>query len=619
MNMPMIATKQPLVERVGALPNKPGVYIFRNEEGRVIYVGKAAALRNRVRSYFGSPRSMESKVRALASSIADFDYIVTNTAQEALHLEATLVKRHQPVFNVRLKDDKHYPYLKIDVQNQWPRVEITRRIENDGARYFGPYASASSVRRTLDVVKRLFPWRPCTEEVTGSRPRPCLDFFIGRCIAPCSGACSEEEYDEVIRQVILFLEGRTENVLRALRAQMDEASRNMQYERAAILRDQIRAIENVSEAQVTAYARPTDEDVFGLARSEGEAVAQVLFVRGTKMIGGDHFPLDGTKGEPDAEVMNGFLKQFYESATYVPRTVLLPLEIPEMAEIEDWLSERRGGRVKLVTPRRGTKRRLVNMATENAREALAVARLRWLTDSGKTQQALEELQEELNLPAPPGRIECYDISDIMGAHPVGSMVVFVDGRPRRAEYRRFRVKSVEGANDVAMMAEVLRRRFKRAAQAVEAQEEAQAEGWGALPDLLIVDGGKAQLNAALDVLREAGVPLIPAAGLAKQQEELYVKDVSEPIVLSRTSQALYLLQRIRDEAHRFAVTYHRNVRQKAGTRSALDAIPGVGPKRKQALLRKFGSVREIREASVDEIASTVGYTRSLAERVKEYL
>jgi excinuclease ABC subunit C len=615
----MIATKQPLIERVGALPNKPGVYIFRNGEGRVIYVGKAAALRNRVRSYFGSPRSMESKVRALASAIADFDYIVTNTAQEALHLEATLVKRHQPVFNVRLKDDKHYPYLKIDVQNPWPRVEITRRIENDGARYFGPYASASSVRRTLDVVKRLFPWRPCTEEVTGGRQRPCLDFFIGRCIAPCSGACSEEEYDEVIRQVILFLEGRTERVLRALRAQMGEASRNMQYERAAILRDQIRAIENVSETQVTAYARPTDEDVFGLARADGEAVAQVLFIRGTKMIGGDHFPLDGAKGESDAEVMDGFLKQFYESATYVPRTVLLPAEIPEKTEIEEWLSEKRGGRVRLLTPRRGTKRRLVAMATENAREAQEVARLRWLADTGKTQRALAELQEELDLPSLPRRIECYDISDIMGVHPVGSMVVFVEGRPRRGEYRRFRIKSVEGANDVAMMAEVLRRRFKRAAQAVEAQEAAQAEGWGALPDLLIVDGGKAQLNVALDVLRESGVTFIPAAGLAKEREELYVKDVSEPVVLPRTSQALYLLQRIRDEAHRFAVTYHRSVRQKAGTRSALDAIPGVGPKRKRALLRKFGSVREIREASVEEIASTVGFTRSLAERVKKYL
>ena len=615
----MIATKGSLLERVNALPNKPGVYIFRNQEGRAIYVGKAAALRNRVRSYFGSPHSMEPKTHSLALAIADFEYIVTNTAQEALHLEATLVKRHQPIFNVRLKDDKHYPYLKIDVQNPYPRVEITRRIENDGARYFGPYASAGSVRRTLDVVKRLFPWRPCTEEVTGTRQRPCLDFFIGRCIAPCSGECSEAEYDEVIREVILFLEGRTENVLRALRAQMAEASRNMHYERAAILRDQIRAIENVSETQVTAYARPTDEDIFGLARSDGDAEVQVLFIRGTKMIGGDHFPLDGAKGESDAEVMDGFLKQFYESATYVPRAVLLPFDVPEKVEIEDWLSEKRGSRVSLLIPRRGAKRRLTEMAAENAREAMDVARLKWLTDTGKTQQALEELQEELNLPALPRRIECYDISDIMGMHPVGSMVVFIDGRPRPAEYRRFRIKTVEGANDVAMMAEVLRRRFKRAAQAVEEKAIAESEGWAALPDLLIVDGGKAQLNVALDVLREMSVPFIPAAGLAKQQEELFVKDLAEPIVLSRTSQALYLVQRIRDEAHRFAITYHRNVRQKAGTRSALDAVPGIGPKRKKALLRKFGSVREIREATVDDIAATVGFTRALAGRVKEYL
>jgi len=617
--MKPIVTKEPLIERVAALPNKPGVYVFRNAEGRVIYVGKAASLRSRVRSYFGSPRSMEPKMRSLALAIADFDYIVTNTAQEALHLEATLVKRHQPVFNVRLKDDKHYPYLKIDVQNPWPRVEITRRIENDGARHFGPYASAGSVRRTLDVVKRLFPWRPCTHEITGTRARPCLDFFIGRCIAPCSGACSKEEYDEVVREVILFLEGRTENVLRALRTQMAEASRNTQYERAAILRDQIRAIENVSEAQVTAYARPTDEDVFGLARSDGEAEVQVLFIRGTKMIGGDHFPLDGAKDEPDAEVVNGFLKQFYESSTYVPRTVLLPLQVPEKTEIEAWLSEKRGSRVSLLTPKRGTKRRLVAMATENAREALEVARLKWLTDTGKTQRALEELQEELNLPALPHRIECYDVSDIMGAHPVGSMAVFIDGRPRPAEYRRFRIKTVEGANDVAMMAEMLRRRFKRAAQAAEEKAAGDSEGWGALPDLLILDGGRAQLNVAVDALREAGASFIPAAGLAKQQEELYVKDLAEPIVLPRTSQALYLVQRIRDEAHRFAVTYHRNVRQRAGTRSALDSIPGIGPKRKRALLRKFGSVREIREASVDDIAATVGFTRSLAERVKEYL
>ncbi|MDI6857025.1 MAG: excinuclease ABC subunit UvrC [Dehalococcoidia bacterium] len=611
-------TKSLMAQRVSALPNRPGVYIMKDADGRVIYVGKAASLRSRVRSYFGSPRSMEPKLRALAESIADFDYIVTNTNQEALHLEATLVKRHQPFFNVRLKDDKHYPYLRIDVQNPWPRVEITRRIADDGARYFGPYASAWSVRKILDIVNRIFPWRTCTKQITGADPRPCLDFYIHRCAGPCSGECTKEEYDEVIRQVIMFLEGKTDEVVRQIRAQMEEASESQQFERAAILRDQLRAIENVTERQVTAYATPQDEDVFGLARADGEAMVQVLFIRGTKMVGGDHFALDGAGDEPDEEVVNGFLKQFYESATYVPRNILLPVDVPERRPIEEWLSERRGTRVRLLVPARGNKRRLVTMARDNAREALEMERVKWLADRTRTQAALEELQDELELPSLPRRIECFDISDIMGTSAVGSMAVFIDGRPRSAEYRRFRIRTVEGANDVAMMAEVLRRRFRRAGEAAERPEQDE-KGWGVLPDLVIIDGGRAQLNAAFEVLRESGVPEIPAAGLAKQEEELYVKDLAEPIVLPRTSQALYLLQRVRDEAHRFAVTYHRKVRQKAGTRSALDSIPGVGPKRRRALVRKFGSVKAIREASVDEIASTVGFTRSLAERVKASL
>jgi excinuclease ABC subunit C len=613
-------TKTRFAAQLAALPARPGVYIMRDGEGRVIYVGKAANLHSRVRSYFGSPRSMEPKTRALASAVADFEYIVTNTSQEALHLEATLVKRHQPVFNVRLKDDKHYPYLRIDVQNEWPRAEISRRVAEDGARYFGPYASAGSVRKVLDLVNRLFPCRTCTKSISGQDRRPCLDFYLHRCLAPCASYCGKEEYDEMIRQVILFLEGRTDAVVREIRAQMEAASESLQFERAARLRDQLQAIERVTERQVTAYATPNDEDVFGLARADGDVWAQVLFIRGTKMTGGDHFALDGASDEPDAEVMNGFLKQFYESATYVPRRVLLPVAVPEQALIEEWLSERRGSSVSLLVPRRGNKRHLVAMAEDNAREALEMMRVRWLADSGKTQRALAELQEELNLPSLPRRIECYDISDIMGTAAVGSMVVFSDGHPRRAEYRRFRIKTVEGANDVAMMAEVLRRRFRRAARREPEEEpDEKAQAWAALPDLVLIDGGRPQLNAALDALREAGVSFLPAAGLAKQQEELYVKDVAEPIVLPRTSPALYLLQRVRDEAHRFAITYHRKVREKAGTRSTLDSIPGVGPKRKRALLRKFGAIKGIREAAVDEIAATVGFTRSLAERVKEYL
>jgi len=607
-------------DQLQALPTRPGVYIMRNAEGQVIYVGKAANLRSRVRSYFGSPHSLEPKVRNLSAAVADFDFVVTSNEAEALHLEAALVKRHQPFFNVRLKDDKHYPYLKVDLNDPWPRVYITRRVEPDGARYFGPYASASSVRKTLDIVKKLFPWRSCTRTITGDDPRPCLDYYIHRCIAPCTGYCTSEEYDQVVRQVILFLEGRTDEVVRSLRAQMEEAADALQFERAAILRDQLRAIERLTEQQVTAGTRPADEDVFGLARADGNACVQVFFVRGTKMVGADHFSLDGARDEADPEVMASFLKQFYGSATYVPHRVIVPLEVTEAALIQSWLSDKRGGRVELLVPQRGEKRRLVRMAQENAREALEMSRVRWLADTGKTRAALDELQEELNLPEPPHRIECYDVSNIQGTSAVGSMVVFIDGHPRPADYRRFRIKTVQGADDFAMLAEVLRRRFKRAAAPAPAGDgDEKAESWRVLPDLLIVDGGRGQLNAALDAMRDLGVEHIPAAGLAKQHEELFVKDMSEPIVLPRTSQALYLVQRVRDEAHRFAVTYHRKLRGKAGIQSALDSIPGVGPKRKKALLRKFGSLKAIREAGIDDIAATLGFTRTLAQRVKEAL
>jgi excinuclease ABC subunit C len=607
-----------------ALPGRPGVYIMRDAQGRVIYVGKAANLRSRVRSYFGSSHSLEPKTRNLVSSVADFDYIVTGSAQEALHLEATLVKRHQPFFNIRLKDDKHYPYLKVDLNDPWPRVYITRRVENDGARYFGPYASASSVRTTLDIVKKLFPWRSCTKTITGKDPRPCLDYYIHRCIAPCTSYCTKEEYDQVVRQTVLFLEGRTDEVVRDLRVRMEEAADALQFERAASLRDQIRAIERVSEKQVTAYTRPVDEDVFGLARADGEACVQVFFIRGTKMIGADHFPLDGTKEEADSEVMGSFLKQFYESAIYVPRRIVIPLAVPEQGLIRDWLAQRRGGSVQLLVPQRGEKRRLVAMAVDNARESLEMERVKWLADTGKTRAALEELEEELNLPELPRRIECYDISNIQGTSAVGSMVVFADGHPRPGEYRRFRIRTVEGANDFAMLAEVLRRRFKRASGAESAPtgdggQPPEGEGWAALPDLVIVDGGKGQVSAVHDVMRDLAVGHIPLAGLAKRHEELFLVDEAEPVVLPRTSQALYLVQRVRDEAHRFAITYHRKVREKAGMQSALDSVPGVGPKRKRALLRKFGSVKGIREASLDDIAATVGFTRRLAEKVKEYL
>ncbi len=626
--MTIVALRSKFAERIAALPTKPGVYLMRNERDEVIYVGKAASLRSRVRSYFGSPRSMEGKTRVLVAAIADFEYVVTPTVQDALLLEATLVKRHQPFFNVRLKDDKHYPYLKVDIQNEWPRVYITRRVENDGARYFGPYASAGSVRTTLDVVNKLFPWRSCTKVITGTDPRPCLDYFIHRCIAPCTAYCTKEEYAEVIRQTILFLEGRAEEVLRGLRKQMAEASAAMDYEQAAILRDQTAAVEDVSERQMTATTRPDDADIFGLARQNERACVQVLFQRGTKIVGNDRFMLEGTEDEPDDAVLTSFLEQFYESPmTRVPRRIVVP-SLPREADLlRDALASRRppGRAFEILVLERGERKALVRMANDNAKEALEAERVKWLADTTKTSEALRQLQDELGLPEPPRRIECYDISNIQGTNSVASMVVFIDGRPASQQYRRFKIRTVAGANDFASMQEVLSRRFRRVAEAARPElvesgvTAGDAGDWADLPDLVIVDGGKGQLSAALDAMRDCGAEFIPTVGLAKKREELFIKDETEPIMLPRDSQSLYLVQRVRDEAHRFAIAYHRDLRSKSAIQSGLDAVPGVGPKRKKALLRKFGGVRAIREADVDAIASTPGMTRASAELVKEHL
>ncbi|MGE3857466.1 MAG: excinuclease ABC subunit UvrC [Dehalococcoidia bacterium] len=632
-----------VLHQVHSLPERPGVYIMRDARGDVVYIGKATRLRDRVRSYFGSARSLEPKVRALAEVVRVIEHVVTRNEAEALHLEATLVKRHQPIYNVRLKDDKHYPYLKVDVQHPWPRVTITRRVEDDGARYFGPYASAGSVRRTLDVVKKLFPWRSCTKEITGTDPRPCLDYYIKRCIAPCTAYCTPEEYRDVIDETILFLEGRSDEVRRHVIAEMERASDALDFERAARLRDQAEAIRRVTERQQMATTTPLDADVFGLARHDDEACVQVFFVRGTVVADTDSFMLEGTQDASDAEVLGAFLAQFYESATYVPRTLLLSIEPADREQIETMLREQRGRSVEVAVPVRGERRGLVSSAEDNAREALRMHHVRWVADRDKTEAALSLLQEELDLPARPNRIECYDISTIQGTNTVASMVVFKDGHPATSQYRRFRIKTVEGQNDFASMHEVLTRRFKRIAERrraerdltaaaevtdetaavadppVENEEPEDLSPWDEVPDLVIIDGGKGQLGAVLDVMRNLDLRDVPVCGLAKREEEIFVADVSESIVLPRQSEALYLVQRIRDEAHRFAITYHRNLRGKAATQSVLDSIPGIGPKRKKALIRKFGSVKAIREADVSEIAATVGFTQRLAETIKRSL
>ena len=663
---------------------------MRNAEGKVIYVGKAAKLKDRLRSYFGSPHMMEPKTFALRQQVEDFEYIVVGNAGEALLLEATLIKRHQPFFNIRLKDDKRYPYLKIDIQNPWPRVYITRRIEKDGARYFGPYASAGSVRATLDLVKKLFPWRSCTKEITGNDARPCLDYYIKRCIAPCTSFCTTDEYAEVIEDVILFLEGKSDDVLRRLRKQMEEAADALAFERAAMMRDQLRAIERTVERQMVSTTREEDVDVFGMARAGDQACMQVFFVRGTQMIGRDTFVLEGVNGEDDSAVLCNFLLQFYEGAQYVPKLIAIPSESDDREAMEELLTEKRGSNVEVRVPERGEKKRLVELAHENAQEALDMLRIRWMADRDKTTMALEQLREELSLAEIPKRIECYDNSNIQGTNPVSSMVVFVDGKPANNQYRKFKVKTVVGANDFATMAEIMKRRFRHAAPgsmptvesaSIEDGEDSgdgskvaattadtqssvlspqsspavlsphsysgdgskvaattadpqssvlspqsspavlsphSSDAWD-LPDLVIIDGGIGQLGAAVQAMREIGVHHIPAVGLAKRFEELYVPDEAEPVILPRGSEALYLVQRIRDEAHRFAITFHRQQRAKGSIQSALDSIPGIGPKRKKALLKKFGSVKAIREAPVADIASTLGFTQALAEKVKEGL
>jgi excinuclease ABC subunit C len=631
-------TRAQLQAQVSALPAKPGVYTFRDAKDRVIYIGKAANLKSRVRSYFGSPRSMEGKTRVLAGRIAQLEYVTTHTEQDALHLEATLVKRHQPFFNVRLKDDKHYPYLKIDVDAPWPRVTITRRVARDGSRYFGPYASAKSVRTTLDLVKKLFPWRSCDKEITGSDPRPCLEYYIRRCIAPCTSFCTPGEYQEVIDQTMLFLDGKSETVVKQLKTSMTDAAQELNFERAAQLRDQIVAVERVTETQLTADTAAAEIDVFGLAVDGDEAVVQVLFIRGQKMAGSDHFNLAGVKDESPASVIASFLRQHYEAGLQPPKLVLIPDEVDDLDLLQAWLSDKRGMKVEVRRPKRGDKRRLVEMATENATETLTMSRVRWMADRGRTDAALEELEEALSLPAPPRRIECYDISNTQGSNVVASMVVFLDGRPATSEYRRFRIKTVDtsdGPNDFASMAEVIQRRFKRLGEERRAErakgfdlpddpstpnsddeDRSESDGWGAVPDLVIVDGGKGQVSAAHDVMRNLAVDDIPLAGLAKREELLYQVDSTDPVRLDRRSQGLYLLQRIRDEAHRFAISYHRRLRARQTSQSTLDRIKGIGPRRKKALLRKFGSLQAIREADVTDIAATPGMTQRLAEQLK---
>ena len=601
---------------------------MKDVRGNVLYVGKAAVLSNRLRNYFGSPANLPNKIRRMLGQLDDFECIVTDTEAEALILENTLIKRHKPRYNARLKDDKTYPYLKIDLAEDFPKVYITRKVAKDGARYFGPFASAGSVRQTMDLIKRLFPYRSCTKAITGKDPRPCLEYFINRCVAPCTGVASKEDYAKVIDQVTLFMEGDTEAVTSDLQTNMEKASEDLEFERAAVLRDRMRSVQKVAEEQqIKVDANPiSDMDVIAFTQSSQETWVEVFFIRHNKLVGRDHFFMDGAHDESPGLVMGQFIKQFYQSASAIPPRILLQHALEEEELIVQWLRELRGGPVRLVLPQRGQHKKLIDLVAENARQGLDHHRVRWLDNTDVIHGAMSELQEELSLPADLRRMECYDISHIQGTNTVASMAVFEDGKPKSSEYRRFKIKTVDGVDDFESIREVLRRRFKRMADVrakgirpEETGAKSNEESWGIFPDLVLIDGGKGQLSAALEVFLEMGLDNVPLASLAKENEWLYVPHTPEPIVLARNSQALYLVQRIRDEAHRFAITYHRNLRSKSSLKSPIDLVTGIGPKRKRMLMRRFGTVTGIKQASLDDIAAVPGLTRSLAILLKQSL
>ncbi|OPY55731.1 MAG: UvrABC system protein C [Pelotomaculum sp. PtaU1.Bin035] len=612
-----------LEEKLKQLPAKPGVYLFRDAGGEIIYVGKAVSLKNRVRSYFQHGAQYQPKTKLMLEKVAGLDFIVTDSEVEALILEQNLIKEHRPRYNVLLKDDKSYPYLKVTLNENYPRVQITRRHVKDGSRYFGPYTRVGAVNETLRLLKKIFPFRSCKLREPVARERPCLNHHIKRCLGPCCGLTDRETYRSMINEVCLFLEGRQEELTKHLTARMEEAAGNLEFEQAAELRDQLRAVREVIEKQKIISGGFEDQDVIAMARAFDEACIMVFFVRGGKLIGRDHFILKGTEGLSRSEVLGAFVKQYYTGVDFIPGEVFLSEDVgEEKAVIEKWLTGRKGVKVFLKTPSRGEKKKMVEMVAKNALLTLEQVQSEGITQRDEAAAALAELAGALALERPPRRLECYDISNTQGTGSVASMVVFEGGKPARDQYRRFKIRTVTGPDDYASMQEVLRRRFTRALEEKELLRTGQLSSKEAkfylLPDLVIVDGGKGQLSAARRIMRELGYAGIPAYGLAKEDELLFSEGRAGPIALPENSRALHLLQRLRDEAHRFAITYHRNLRGKAGLKSLLDEVEGVGRVRRSALLKAFGSVTGIQKASLEELAAVHGMNKKAAQAVYDF-
>ncbi len=605
------------------LPTKPGCYLMKNADGRIIYVGKANNLRSRVRSYFHESADHSRKTRRMVFELADIEWIIVDSELEALILEMNLIKKHLPEYNVRLKDDKRYPFIRVHWAVPFPKVTVTRTQVKDGSRYFGPYTSVWAVHQTLDLLRKLFQYRTCDRDITGQDTRACLYYDIKLCTAPCIGMINQDDYRQMIDDLCSFLEGRTDPILQRLKAKMEHSSQKMEYETAAVIRDQIVAIEKVVERQKIISSNDTNSDVIALARNNGDSCVQIFFIRNGRLIGREYFILEGTEDENESEIISQFIKQFYAEASSIPNEILLPAELEESLIIQQWLRQDRGGKkVHFKIPQRGSKKELVNLATDNAVETLDALKAQWEADTHKQSDALAEIQQALDLDAPPNRIECYDISNTQGTFAVGSMVVFEQGTPSKKLYRRFNIKTVVGPDDFASMEEVLERRFKRweASHLNQNVGKKADPSFGVLPDLLVVDGGKGQLSRAKKILEKFDLnERVLAIGIAKQHELIFKGGEDLGIELPRGSQGLFLMQRIRDEAHRFAITAHRNRRKKEKFVSRLDQINGIGSVRKKALLQKLGSIKKISQASVQDLIEIPGITEELAQRILDSL
>jgi excinuclease ABC subunit C len=625
--MPAFVSSEHIQSILKNLPHKPGCYLMKDQSGKVIYVGKAIDLRNRVRSYFDST-VFDPKTLRLREHITDIEFLVLPSEIAALHTEYHLIQQYRPRFNIRLKDDKRYPYIAVRWQEDFPKVELTRRMEQDGSRYFGPYTAAWSVRETLDVLRRAFPYLTCDRNITGQDERACLYYDIKLCNAPCIGKVDREQYRANIQKLMDFLGGHSQTIVEDTRNRMTNAAENLDFERAAALRDQLVAMERVMERQKVVSPINIDQDVIAFAQEKSDTCVQVLFIRGGRLVGREYFLLEGADDTGESEILSNFITQFYEEAAVIPDEVLLPHEVEETKLLEQWLRTKRNGkRVSILVPNRGNKKDLVKIALENAQETLAMLRAQWASDTNKQTEAMNELQAALNLPNPPNRIECFDISTLQGTATVASRVVFIQGTPRKSEYRKFNIRTVVGEpNDFQSMREALTRRFSRYVDALNdpltgpGQRE-KDETWRLLPDLLIIDGGKGQLGIAVEVLESFHLfGQVPVVGLAKQFEEIFMPGKPDPVILPRRSQALYMVQRVRDEAHRFAITANRNQRTKAGLVSQLEGVPGVGPARRKALLKAFNNdIDAIRAASVDDISRVGGISRQVAEAIKANL